>query len=200
MRLSVTYKQCILNDFFIVARDFKPEISAAKILLTCWFCDPWNKHPSPCLPQYSWCLQGCTPPPSWLLGPYLCYANFSIQTTSEMGQTGFERTWWEPGPRELSQHFCTVLNIQTETCSEMLLHSATPQIWRKHSISDWLHQQVHRWCDVLQDHHHRCKSETVDDCWSAITADNQRHCLKLWRQGSPLHSKGKVLWVASRET
>ncbi len=33
-------------------------------------------------------LQGCTPPPPRVLGSHLCYANPSIQTTSQTCQTG----------------------------------------------------------------------------------------------------------------
>uniref|UniRef100_A0A8D0CI78 protein-tyrosine-phosphatase n=1 Tax=Scleropages formosus TaxID=113540 RepID=A0A8D0CI78_SCLFO len=53
-----------------------------------------ERHPlkcfRPCLHKHSWCLQGCTPPPPWLLGPHHCYVNPSIQITPETCQTSPE--------------------------------------------------------------------------------------------------------------
>lgn len=81
-----------------------------------------------------------------------------------------------------------VLNTPTGIYSEGLLQTTTPQTWGIHSVSDWLHQQVQRSCDFLQDHHQTGKPEimvsppTVDVtynncciCKALSTADNPSH-------------------------
>ncbi len=78
------------NGFFIIAGDFNHANldSFAKVLPTCELCNKGKQHTGLCLHNRKERKQGCTPPPPRVLGSHLCYANPSIQTTSETCQTG----------------------------------------------------------------------------------------------------------------
>lgn len=81
-----------------------------------------------------------------------------------------------------------VLNTPTGIYSEGLLQTTTPQTWGIHSVSDWLHQQVQRSCDFIQDHHQTGKPEiTVSPPTVDVTYNNCCICKALSTADNPSH-------------
>ncbi len=78
---SVNNKQITPTAFFIIAGDFNHanlKTVLPKFYQHVNFCNKGKQHTGHCLHNRKERLQSCTPPPTSVLRPHLCYANPSI--------------------------------------------------------------------------------------------------------------------------
>ncbi len=90
--LSASTQQTTLMAFFIISGDFNH--ANLKTFLPKFYqrelCNKRKQHIGLGLHNRKKGVQSCTLPPSRVLRPHLCYANSSIQTTSQTCQTGLK--------------------------------------------------------------------------------------------------------------
>lgn len=107
--------------------------SFANVLPTCGFCNMGQQHTRLCLKNREERVQSWALAPPWVLWSNLCYANPSIQSTSETFQTSSER-YYSMARR---CYLRTAFSTQTGKCLKRQPFTTIIQIY-KSVLNQWL--------------------------------------------------------------
>ncbi len=147
-------------------------------------------------------IQGCTPPR--ILRPHLCYANSSIQTMSQTCQI-FSKVDHSMARRCYLSTAGLLPGHRLEHVQRGSHLQPSHRLTRVHRNSDCLHQEVHRWCDSHQDHHHTSQPEAMDEVhgllkiWDEAFRSGDKAALKTarWHQEGKTSICSKISTIAS---